>query len=151
MGFDSLEACAEQWNSACSVLLSEDAVVVGRHPPVLVRVVLVRVVLLVVREEVIQLDALSEVLVGLKASDVLEHIEVAVHVDTGPNQTLPVDALQLDVCVVLLELEGDRLVEVDVRSLYRVHVLPRHLELREVVVLWEHLHILFIKEIITTN
>lgn len=71
----------------------------------------------------------------------LEHVEVAVNIDTGANKALPVNTLELDVGVVLLELELHSLVEVDIRPLNSMHILPGHLELREVVVFWEHLHI----------
>ena len=63
------------------------------------------------------------------------------HVDTSSDKSLPVNTLNLDVGVVLLELEVDRLVEVDVRSLDGVLVVSSHLELVEVKVLREHLHI----------
>lgn len=104
-------------------------------------VVLVGIVLLVVCEEVIELKALSEVLVGLEASNMLEHVEVAVDVDAGADEALPVNALELDVGVILLELELHGLVEVNVRPLNSVHILLSHLELGEVEVFWEHLHI----------
>lgn len=54
------------------------------------------------------------------------------------------DALELDVGVVLLELEVDRFVEVDVGALDGVHVLSRHFKLVEVEVLGEHLHLISI-------
>ena len=94
-----------------------------------------------VGEEIIQLNALSEVLVCLHASDVLQHIEVSVNINACSDQSLPVNALQLDVGVVLLELEVDRLTKVNIRSLDGVHIFSSHLELREVVVLGEYLHI----------
>ena len=124
-----------------SVLVDEDAVVVWRHSPVLGGIVLVRIILLVISEKVVQLDALSEVLVGLKASNVLHHVEVAVHVHASADKSVPVNALELDVGVVLLELEVNSLDEVNVRPLDGVHILASHLELGEVVVLWEHFHI----------
>ena len=108
------------------------------------RVVLVGVVLLVVGKEIIELDALSEVLVCFHASDVLEHVEVSVHVDASSNQSMPVHALQLNVRVILLEFEMHRFPEVDVRSLNRVHVFTGHLELSEVEILGEYLHIYLI-------
>ena len=104
-------------------------------------VVLVGVVLLVVGEEIIELNALSEVLVCLHASDVLEHVEVSVHVDAGSDKSVPVHALKLDVSIVLLEFKLHSFAEVDVRSFDCVHVLSSHLELREVEVLGEYLHI----------
>ena len=74
-------------------MVNKDAVVVGRHSPVLVHVILVGVVLLVIREEIIQLDALSEVLVCFHASDVLQHIEVTMDIDTCSDKSVPVNAL----------------------------------------------------------
>ena len=65
-------------------------------------IVFVGVVLLVVGEEGVELEALLEVLGGLEATDVLEHVEVAVGVGAGLDETVPVDALELDVGVVLL-------------------------------------------------
>ena len=61
------------------------------------RVVLVWVVLLVIREEIIELEALSEVLVCFDASDVLEHVEVSMNIDARSDQSIPVNALQLNV------------------------------------------------------
>ena len=102
--------------------------------------VLVRVVLLVVGEEGVELEALLEVLGGLKAANVLEHIEVTVGVGACLDETVPVDALQTNVGIVLLEAEVHGGVEADVGPLDRVHVVTSHLELREVEVLREHLH-----------
>ena len=68
-------------------------------------VVLVREVLLVVSKEGVELDALFEVLDSLEAADVLEEVEVAVCVHAGTDESVPVDALELDVSVVLLEGE----------------------------------------------
>ena len=127
-----------------SVLVNENTIVVWRNSPVLVRVVLVGVVLLVVGKEIIELDALSEVLVCFHASDVLEHVEVSVHVDASSNQSMPVHALQLNVRVILLEFEMHSFSEVYVRSLNRVHVFTCHLELSEVEILGEYLHIYLI-------
>ena len=112
------------------------------HSPILSGIVFVWIVLLVVGEEVVKLDALSEVLLRFEASDVLHHVKVAEDVHAGAHKPVPVDALDFDVGVVLLELKLDRLSEVDVRPLDRVHVLASHLELIEVVVLWEDLHFL---------
>lgn len=92
-------------------------------------------------KEGIELNALFEVFYGFEAADVLEEIEVAVGVDTGANQSVPVDALELDVGVVLLEREVERLAEVDVGTLDRVHVLASHLKLVEVKVFGENLHL----------
>ena len=66
-------------------------------------IVLIRVVLLVVSEEGVELEALLEILGGFEAANVLEHIEVAVGVDTGLDETVPVDTLQANICIVLLE------------------------------------------------
>ena len=51
------------------------------------------------------------------------------------------DTLELDVSIVLLELEVDCLVEVDVGTLYCVHVFTGGLELVKVEILREYLHI----------
>jgi hypothetical protein len=123
-----------------SISIYEDIVIVRRDSPVLAVIVFLWVIFLVVGEEGVELDALFEVLDGLHAADLLEEVEVAVDVDAGADQSVPVDALQLDVGVVLLELEVDRLVEVDVGPLYCVHVLSGHLELVEVEILGEDLH-----------
>ena len=104
-------------------------------------VVLLREVLFVISEEGIELDALFEVLYGFEAADVLEEVEVAVGVDAGTDQSVPVDALELNVGVVLLEGEVKRLAEVDVRTLDGVHVLASHLKLVEVEVFGENLHL----------
>ena len=125
-----------------SLGLNEDVIVVGRHSPVLVVVVLVRIVLLVVSEEGVELEALLKVLGGLEAADVLEHVEVAVSVGACLDETVPVDTLELEVSVVVLEAEVHRGVETDVWALDGVHVLTRHLKLVEVEVLREHLHLL---------
>ena len=74
-------------------MLDEDAIVVRADSPVLGVVILVWIVLLVVGEETIELDALLEVLDGLHASDVLQEIEVTVHINAGSDQSVPVHAL----------------------------------------------------------
>lgn len=104
-------------------------------------VVLLREVLLVVSEEGIELDALFEVLYGFEAADVLEEIEVAVCVYARADKSVPVDALQLDVRVVLLEREVKRLAEVDVGTLDSVHILASHLKLVEIEIFGEDLHL----------
>jgi hypothetical protein len=114
---------------------------VRRNSPVLAVVVLLREVFLVISEEGIELDALFEVLYGFEAADVLKEIEVAVGVDAGADKSVPVDALELDVGIVLLEGEVERLAEVDVGTLDGVHVLASHLELVEVEVFGEDLHL----------
>ena len=93
-----------------------------------------------VGEEWVELEALFEVLHGLHAADLFQEIEVAVDIHAGPDQSVPVHTLQLDIGIVLLEFEVDGLVEVDVGALDGVHVHARHLELVEVKILWEHLH-----------
>ena len=81
-----------------------------------------------------------EVFDGLHAADLFQEIEVAVDIHAGSDQSVPVDTLQLDVGIVLLELEVNGLVEVYVGTLDGVHVHARHLKLVEVKILWEHLH-----------
>ena len=103
-------------------------------------IILVRVVLLVVGEEGVELEALLKVLGGFEAADVLQHVEVAVGVSAGLNETVPVHALQTDVGIVLLEAEVHGGVEANVGALDGVHVVTRHLELVKVEVLGEHLH-----------
>ena len=91
-------------------------------------------------EESVQLDALLEVLGRFQASNVLEEVEIAVCVYAGLDHPVPVDALQLDVRVVLLEVEVERAAKPDVWAFDGVHVFTSHLELVEVEVLWEYLH-----------
>ena len=91
-------------------------------------------------EESIELDALLEVLRRLQASDVLEEVEVSICIDACFDHSVPVDALQLDVGVVLLEVEVESATEPNVGTLDSVHVLTRHFKLVEVKVLWEYLH-----------
>ena len=105
-------------------------------------VVFVWIVLLVVGEEGVELEALLEVLGGLEATDVLQHVEVTVRVCAGLHETMPMDALQLDVGVVLLKGEVHVGTEANVRSLDGVHVFTSHLELVKVEVFGEHLHFL---------
>jgi len=95
----------------------------------------------VVSEERIELNALFKVLDSFETADVFKEIEVAVCVDAGAYKSVPVDALQLDVCVVLLELEIKCLTKVDVRALDRVHVFTRHFKLVEVKIFREYLHL----------
>ena len=124
-----------------SLSLNEDVVVVRGDSPVLRVIVLIRVVLLVIGKEGVELEALLEVLGGLEAADVLEHVEVAISVGAGLDQSVPVHALQTDVSVVLLETEVHRRVETNVWSLDSVHVFTGHLKLTEVEVFGEHLHL----------
>jgi len=104
-------------------------------------VVLLREVLLVVSEEGIELDALFEVLYGFEAADVLEEIEVAVGVYACADESVPVDALEFDVRVVLLEREVKCLAEVNVGTLNSVHILASHLKLVEIEIFGEDLHL----------
>jgi len=108
---------------------------VGGDAPVFAVVVLVGEVLFVVGEVGVELEALLEVLSGLEAPDVLEEVEVAVGVDAGADEAVPVDALELDVRVVDLEVEVHGRAEVNVGALDRVHVFTRSLELIEVEIL----------------
>ena len=123
-----------------SLLVNEDVVVVRGHPPVFVVIVLLRIVFLVLSEESIQRHTLLEVLCRLKALDVFQELEVSVSINTGSNDSLPVDALQLDVGVVLLEVEVQGRTEINVGALDRVHIITSHFKLIEVEVLWEDLH-----------
>ena len=104
-------------------------------------IVLVRVVLLVVGEERVELQALLEVLGRLQATNVFQHVEVAVRVCAGLDQAVPVHALQTHVRIVLLKAEVHGRVEADVWALNRVHIFTGHLELAEVEVFGEHLHL----------
>ena len=123
-----------------SLLVNEDVVVVRGHPPVFVVIVLLRIVFLVLGEECIQRHTLLEVLCRLKALDVFQELEVSVSINTGSNDSLPVDALQLDVGVVLLEVEVQGRTEINVGALNRVHIITSHFKLIEVEVFWEDLH-----------
>jgi hypothetical protein len=120
----------------------------GGNSPVLVCVVLLREVFLVHGKEGVKLDALLKVRDCLKAADVLHEVKVAVSVNTCTDKSVPMDTLQFDVSVVLLETEVERLSEVDVGTFNGVHVFSCHFELGELEVLWEHLH--FIKLLIIT-
>ena len=97
-------------------------------------------ILLVIGKESVQLDALFEILRCFKAPDVLKEIEIAIRVDAGANHAMPVNALQLDVGVVLLEVEIESATEIDVGTLDGVHVLSSHFELIEVEILWKYFH-----------
>ena len=124
--------------------MDEYAVVVWADSPVLAVIVLISIVFLVVSEESIELNALLEVLDGLHASDVLEEIEVSVDVDASSDKSVPVDTLELQVSIVLVELEVQGLAEVNVWSLDRVHILTSHLKLIEIEIFWKHLHIIIL-------
>ena len=95
-------------------------------------------------EEGVELNALLEILDGFHASDLLQEIEVTVHIDACTDESVPVDALNSDVGVILLELEVNGLEEVDVWTLDSVHILACHLKLVEVKVFGEHLHLCYI-------
>ena len=97
-----------------------------------------------ISEESIQLNTLLEILDSLHASDLFQEIEVSVDIDACSDKSVPVNALNAEVGVVLLELEVDCLEEVDVWALDCVHVLARHLKLVEIKVLGEHLHLCYI-------
>ena len=68
---------------SCSLGLNEDVIVVRGDSPVLAVVVFIGIVLLVVSKEGVELQALLEVLGGLEAANVLEHVEVALRVGAG--------------------------------------------------------------------
>ena len=75
------------------------------------------------------------------APDVLQELEITVYIHACIDQPVPVDTLQLDVSIILLETEVQSLVEVDVWSLDCEKVLSSHRKLVEVEVFGEHLHI----------
>lgn len=104
-------------------------------------------------EEGVKLVALLKVRDCLKAADVLHEVKVAVGINTRAHESVPMNALQLDVGVVLLEAEVERLSEVNVGTLDAVHVFSCHFELGKLEVLWEHLHfiklLLLLKSILT--
>ena len=124
-------------------MLNKNAIVVWRDSPVLGAVIFVREVLLVIGEEAVQLYALFEVLDSLHASEILKELKVAINVNASSDHSVPMDALKLDVSVVLLELKVQSKTEVNVWSLDGVHIFTRHLELSEIKVLGENLHLLF--------
>ena len=125
-----------------SVLLNEDGVIVRRDSPVLRVIVFIWVILLVISKESIELDALFEIFDSFKASDVFEVLEITEGVNAGSDESMPVDALELHVGVVLLELDTVQgLLEVNIWSLDGVHVFTGHFELVEIEVLGEYLHI----------
>ena len=104
-------------------------------------IVLIWIILLVISEEIVKLNALAEVLNGLKASEIFKELKVSVNIEASSNKSMPVDALNFDVSVVFLELEVDHLNEIDVWPLDSVHVFSSHLKLIEIVVFGEYLHI----------
>ena len=125
-----------------SLRVQKHIVVVGGYSPVLAVIVLVREVLLVISEEGVQLETLLKVLNSFEATNVLEEVEVAVSVDAGTDESVPVNALQLDVRVVDLEVEVEGLREVYVGTFDCVHVFASRLKLIELEVLREHFHLL---------
>jgi hypothetical protein len=125
-------------------LLNEDGVVMWANSPVFRVVVLIGIILLVISKEAIELDALFEVLDSFEASNMLEEIEISEHVDACSDKSVPVDTLDLNIGVILLELESDGLTKVDVWSLNSMHVFTCHFELVKIEVFWEHLHFFFI-------
>ena len=131
-----------------SLRVQKHVVVVGGNSPVLAVIVLVREVLFVVGEEGVQLEALLEVFDSLETTNVLEEVEVAVGVDAGTDQSVPMDALQFDVGVVDLEVEVEGLREVYVGTLDCVHVFASSLKLIELEVLREHFHFIIILQYI---
>jgi len=78
-------------------LFNEDGIVMWANSPVLRVVVLIGIIFLVVSKEPIELNALFEVLDGFKASNVLEEIEISEHVDACSDESMPVDALDLNI------------------------------------------------------
>ena len=56
-------------------------------------VVLIWIVFLVVGKECIKVYTLFEVLNSFQASQVLQELEVPVHIEAGSNESVPVDAL----------------------------------------------------------
>ena len=93
------------------------------------------------------MQALLEVLGSLQTPDVLEVVKVAVGVHACANKSVPVHALQLDVCVVHLEREVQSLAEINVWPFNSVQVFASGLKLIEVKILWEHFHFYFINYI----
>ncbi len=57
---------------------------------------------------------------------------------------MPVDALQFQVSIILLEVEVEGFVKVNVWPLDSELVLPSHAELGELEVFWEHFHLYII-------
>ena len=64
-----------------------------RDSPVLIMVIFIRIIFLVICKETVQLDALLEVLYRFKASDMLQKFEIAVNIDAGSDESMPVDTL----------------------------------------------------------
>ena len=91
---------------------------------------------------------MSEVFIGFETADVFKHVEVSIGIDASSNKSLPMDALELDVGVILLELELHEESEVNVWALDGVLVLTGHDELVEIKHLWEDLHFFTIIKIL---
>ena len=104
-------------------------VVVWGYSPVLASIVLLWVVFLVVGEESVELVALLKVVDSLKTADVLHEIKISKSVDACTHKSVPVNTLQFDVRVVLLEREVQSFSEIYVRALDAVHVFICHFEL----------------------
>ena len=82
-----------------------------------------------------------EILGCFQASNILEEIKVSVSVDAGTDHAMPVNTLQFDVRIVLLEVKVQSTSEVDVGTLNCMHVLTRHFKLVEIEVFGEYLHL----------
>ena len=121
-------------------MVDKDAVVVWGDSPVLRVIVLIWIVLLVVSKETVKLNALSEVLNTLHTSNMLKEVEISENVDASSDESVPMDALQFNVGIILLELEVNCLAKIDIWSFDGMHVFTRHLKLIEVEILREHLH-----------
>ena len=127
----------------CSVLLDKDAIIVWADSPVLGVVVIIGVVLFVIGEEPIELDALLKVLYSFEASDVLKEIKISIYIDASSDESVPVNALKFDVRVVLLEFEINGFAKVNIWSLNCMHVFTCHFELVEIEVFWKYLHLYY--------
>ena len=118
-----------------------DGIVMWGDSPVLRMVILVWIVLLMVSEESIELNTLSEVFDYLDTSNVFKEIEISIMINRSSDKSVPVDTLELYVGIVLLEFEAHEVTKVDVWSLNCMHILSCHFKLVEIEVLGEHLHI----------
>ena len=110
------------------------------HSPVLISIVFIWIILFVIGKEGIKSKALLEIFGGLDASNVLEEVKVTMNINASSNKSLPVNALQLQIGIIVLVLEVEGLAEIDVWSLDRVHVLSGGLELMEIEVLRKYFH-----------
>lgn len=75
-----------------------------------------------VSKESIKLYALFEIFYGFNASNLFEEIEVSIYIDASSDKSVPMNTLDLDVCIILLELEVYSFIEVYVWSLDCVHI-----------------------------